>query len=81
MYEIEKNIEIPKPKFYRRGCGRPPKYPLGKMEVGDSFSISFQNEKLAQSFRTVVCQFGRRNEKKFVVRHINDTEYRCWRKE
>lgn len=35
MIEIDKNIPVP--EAARRG--RPPKYPLAKMEVGDSFFL------------------------------------------
>lgn len=36
MIKIDKGIEIP-PR--RQGGGRPPKYPIREMEVGDSFFV------------------------------------------
>lgn len=35
MVEIQKGIEIPPPSF----GGRPTKYPIKKMEIGDSFVV------------------------------------------
>jgi len=68
MYEIDKEVPMP---TTLKGYG--PKYPFGKMKVGDSFS--FAKEELAK-IRAASAYYGVRNEMKFKVAK---SELRCWR--
>ena len=69
--EIEKNIPLP----IFKGDG---KYPLGKMEVGDSFKVESSK---VNSVRTA-ANYTKYDEEtknwKFTVRKEED-HYRCWR--
>lgn len=68
---LEKNI--PKPK--KTTAGRVPIYPLGEMEVGDSFRVS---EEKCITVRVAASIHGKKYGKKFTVRKYEDA-YRCWR--
>lgn len=67
-YKIEKNIETP------ASVGN--KYPFGEMEVGDSFK--FPKSEIYK-IRTAASFYGKRKNKKFTVRKINNEEFRVWR--
>lgn len=71
MFQIEKNIPIPTSDF---GKGRPRIYPLGDMDVGDSFFTTSARNKVASA----VSYYGLRNGKKFAVRTV-DGGVRVWR--
>ena len=70
MYEVSKDIPPP------RGAGKPgkePKYPVGKMEVGDSFfSVN------CDAAKTAAHAHGLKNGKKFATRK-RDGGVRIWR--
>ena len=70
MYEIEKNVPIP--KNYTTYA----KYDFSVMEVGDSFKIPSDSN---SATRQAAWQCGKRNNCKFTVRKENDELYRCWR--
>lgn len=70
--DIEKNINIP------QYCN---KYPLGKMEINDSFAIKTNDDNKNIIRKRVVgaCHmYGKRNNKKFVTRVLKN-EVRIWR--
>ena len=67
-FRIEKGVPLPSVRA---------KYPLGEMDVGDSFHID-----AAERARLVSAAsfFGTRKGKKFSVRkEVNGSGYRCWR--
>lgn len=70
MFNIEKDIPLPEPRGART------KYPFEEMEIGDSFLF---DKKQVNLIHFAKSQYGRRNNKKFSVRRINNDEYRCWR--
>jgi hypothetical protein len=75
-YEIEKDVPIPE-RTERRG--RPRKYPLDKLEVGDSFK--FPSEEWA-SLRSCIRFYKRKNTNtQFVIFRVKEEEnmMRCWR--
>lgn len=72
--KIERNIPIPTKRLYRRGAGRPAKYPFARMKIGDSFAVY-----KAQAVRAAAQKFQRKNKvHKFVIRRYEEA-YRCWR--
>lgn len=71
-YEVESGIPIPS----RPVGAQSKRYPFGKMEVGDSFSIPIGSR---QRLSSAASWFGRRNQKRFSVLKLSDTEARCWR--
>ena len=80
MYEIEKCIKITEAKSGRPKTG--PKYPFRKMNVGDSFSIPFENKYEARKIQSRLLMSTRRerfpNGEKFTTRTL-DNCIRCWR--
>lgn len=68
-YAIEKNVPTPMPSNYGR------KYPFHQMEVGDSFPCEKRD---VAKIRVAAVNWGRRNEKAFVVRS-DEGAGRCWR--
>lgn len=66
MFKIEKNVPIP-------GANGRRKYPLHKMEVGDSFQFPEGDSAKVSAAAGV---YGRRNGMKFSV---SSSERRCWR--
>lgn len=64
--KVDKNIPIPTSKYT--------KYPYGEMEVGDSFFVKIEREKIYSSS----SQYGKRHNAKFSVRKEADG-YRVWR--
>ena len=71
QFTIEKNITIP----HAAGCGRPPKYPLKFMIVGDSFA--FEREHLSNITQAAYKVRNKFNFK-FVFRKV-DGGFRVWR--
>lgn len=68
---IEKGVPMSK-------NGRSFKYPFGKMEVGESFSLG--NDSIAAArCRSAASIYGRNHNKKYSVLKTNDETYRCWR--
>lgn len=72
---IDSNIPIP---TARGGNGRPAKYPIASMKVGDSFAFP---KKSASCVRQSASQFRRRTQPdwRFITRSISATECRIWR--
>lgn len=72
MVKIEKNIPMP----VRRG--RESKWPLDKMQIGDSFAFLMKDRgsvRNAVSHRHVT----KKGKIQFAVRKVNEKELRCWR--
>lgn len=68
MFKIEKNVPIPVARGRR-------KYPLHKMEVGDSFQFPKEDSAKVSAAAWV---YGSRHGMKFTV---SISERRCWRVE
>ena len=62
-YEIKKGVPIPDAAT----GGRPCKYPLSKLEPGDSFCVPIEDAK-GKQVRQAVAAYSRRNGVSFVVR-------------
>lgn len=71
-FKIEKGIPLPPVRK------RLIKYPLDKMEVGDSILVC---EPDPSRIRSTIWQFGRRNKIKFVSRAEHEGAIRIWRVE
>jgi len=68
-YQVKTGIKPPK---------RYDRYPFADMEIGDSFDQP--DVQRGKSLRGVVYQYGRRHNKKFSVRFVDETVgYRVWR--
>lgn len=72
--EIEKDIPIPESNT----AGRPAKYPLARMEVGDSFVVDLETNKY-QSIKSAIHASANRQGIKACIRTINDNQVRVWR--
>ena len=79
--EIEKNVPMPTPT-----TGRPRRYPLPDMEVGDSFAVPIQGvmtpkgDKAALLVSSAAKQYSKRHGGKFVIRTDRENGVvRCWR--
>lgn len=73
-YEIKKNVPIPSPS----GGGRPSKYPLAKMNAGDSFTVPV-TDATGKQVRMAVAAYGRRHAVGFAVRDVEGGTT-VWRK-
>ena len=84
MYEIEKNIPLPRPREISR---QQTKYPFSIMQVGDSFSVDIGKEPEMKVLRrvSVACnriQLQSGGKKRFTTRMVDDrTRVRVWRVE
>jgi hypothetical protein len=59
------------------------KYNLHRMEVGSCFTVEDYNPEDVQRLRVAVCNYARRNNKKFITRKIEENgkwKLRLWRK-
>jgi hypothetical protein len=74
VMQIEKDVPMPTSK----GRGRPPKYPFGKMEIGDSFFVNFTGDASRCNEVVAAYQYGRQNNKAFSARK-EDGGIRIWR--
>lgn len=75
-YDIDDNV--PLPKRTGNSAGRPPKYPFGKMEVGQS--VFFGGESSSSKAAIAAHAYGRRQGKRFSARKA-DGGVRIWRVE
>ena len=71
-FKIDKGVPMPK---LRGGPGRNPIYPLGDMEVGDSFLVPGEKR---SSLRSAIQMYGKRYGKRFSLRTV-DGGQRVWR--
>lgn len=87
MFEIEKGIEPPKVlvDVTTRGRGRPPKYPFGVMEVGDSILVTgpIQKRRTAVQRAHKITANDKANGKKdvrhFATQLVGPNQTRIWR--
>ena len=70
IFEIEKNIAIP--KIDKTRVGRKTKYPFRQMEIGDSFVAPKNAISAAQTH-------SMRHKEKFATRTIDADNIRIWR--
>lgn len=79
-HEIENGIPIPNKK-----PGRPPKWPLEAMEVGDSFAVRADKVRDVQSKLVWTIHYLRKTrgwDRKYVTRTVKENGrkmVRCWR--
>jgi len=74
MITIEKGIPLPAGR--KKGFLND-KTPIDQLEVGDSFVIPMEHEKVTKS----ISRYGKTHGKGFVVRELDDkTGFRVWRK-
>ena len=73
---IEKNIPIPE----IANNGRPNKYPLANLEVGDCFFWAYEANRSKKTIRNAAHEHGKRFGKTFVSRS-EKTGVRVWRTE
>jgi hypothetical protein len=76
MYEIEKGIEIPEGV-----TGRPKKYPLKDLEIGDSFLVPLaehESPKIKKVKASLHAISATHKPKKFAIRVV-EGGVRCWR--
>lgn len=71
--ELSKDYAIP---ALCKKPGRPAKYPLRTMEVGDSFLVPID---VVESVRSAANNVSTRTRAKFTVRRLEDGTVRCWR--
>ncbi len=69
-FKIEKNLPIARVKKAKAI------YPFGGMEVGDSFEY---DAVIHNKVTPAACCYGKRHNKKFSIRKIDDKKYRIWR--
>jgi len=67
MFKIDKNVELPTVKST---------YPYKDMEIGDSFEFPISERNKVSSSCSI---YGKNNNRKYAVRSISDSRYRCWR--
>lgn len=75
-HDIEKGIPIPEELklSYRT------KYPLTKMEIGDSFIFEYRSQKQLETFRVSIRKQRFINKKDFAIQFIDrKSKLRCWR--
>lgn len=74
MYSIEKNVPMP----LNNKAGRPSKYPLSKMKVGDSFLIPFsKNHDCTRSISVPYLSASRLKIK--ITSRVEQKGVRVWR--
>jgi hypothetical protein len=71
-FEVEKGVPIPTQRMMAGMI----KYPLGQMEVGDSFLFDVGDRKRVTN---AAASYGKTSGRRFTVRTINTIEGRCWR--
>ena len=69
-YQIDKDVPLPP----TTGVGRKLKYPLDKLQPGESFVAD------VNAVRYAAYGYGKRNKMVFSVEKKSETEYRCWRR-
>ena len=73
MYEIEKNVPVPKTHPTIRAS----RYPFKQMKVGESFAVPVGEN--AKSVAGAAYAFGKKNGQKFCYRKQENGAYRVWR--
>jgi len=54
------------------------KFPLGEMEVGDSFFVEIREGSFLNSARSLISRYGKAFSRKFATRVVDDG-FRVWR--
>jgi len=77
MFQITKNVPLPKPKKGPGSPGAPRKYPLPAMAVGESFFVPArgvtEQDAVVWRARSAIQYFRRNNpEKRFSIRRMAD---------
>ena len=54
------------------------KFPLGEMEVGDSFHVEVKSVTFLNSARSLISRYGKAFSRKFATRVVDDG-FRVWR--
>lgn len=72
-YEIEHNVPVPPAAPGKKGA-----YPFASMDVGDSFVVEKARAKAAHNYART---WGKRHNKAFTVRTLQDGSLRIWRTE
>jgi len=54
------------------------KFPLGEMEIGDSFYVEIKSETFLSSARSLISRYGKTFKRKFATRAM-DGGFRVWR--
>ena len=83
MFKIEKDV----PMSPAADRGRPPIYPFGQMEIGDSFAIpadadgysSGVNGQRRHKVRIAASAYGKAHGLRFATRMLPDGSVRIWR--
>lgn len=84
MYQIEKNVPAPNQGNFNGPveCSFRLKYPLDRMDIGDSFFVPLNGQKslyvLQRRLSSTATQYGRRHYMKFVTSGQGDG-VRVWR--
>lgn len=68
--QIEKNVPMPEPRPTE------PKYPLAKMQIGNSFIVPLHKR---NAVSTAARAVARKTGMTFSIRMISETEARVWR--
>jgi hypothetical protein len=72
--QIEKGVPFPNraPRVSKY------RFPLGEMDVGDSFFVSVKDDSFLNSARSLISKYGRVFKRKFATRMMDDG-LRVWR--
>jgi len=54
------------------------KFPLGEMEIGDSFFVEIKTDSFLNSARSLISRYGKAFSRKFATRVV-DNGFRVWR--
>ena len=54
------------------------KFPLGEMEIGDSFFVEVKTDSFLNSARSLISRYGKAYRRKFATRVVDDG-FRVWR--
>ena len=67
-FKLDKSVPVPPVREI---------YPLGTMEVGDSFTFPIAKRANLQTYTSAL---KRKTGKEYTISKISDTEARCWRR-
>lgn len=73
MFQIESGVSIPSRVSSKR------KYPLDKMEVGDSFDVGEADPKTKSRIGSAVYSYGKKHNAHFSIRQTENGRLRVWR--
>lgn len=73
--EVETNIKVPPPNYRE-------KWSFHRLDVGDSFAITYEDEREVVRLRTAASAYGQRHEAKLTTRTVYEDgvkKLRVWR--